>query len=725
MVTTISKLRREMLKYTDKRVKLMNQLLVGIRVIKMYAWETPQTQVVRSLIVVKDVVSHRCCVSSMLCLIDVVSHRCCASSMLCLIDVVPHTDGCLRPSMGPSSSHQNPHAMTLTHHPHHHHQITTTRGSELHQLGKMIPVRVAMQTMLFAAPTVAAVCSFLAYGGANPDAFTVQAIFTSIALFNLMRFPLIMLPFALVQLANAVVSMRRISQFLTLGERHETAEPLDEPGIRVEDAHFYWAHARGDAADAKDKEDAAKKELKKMYAKQRRASRMASLKRRLSRRRSDVVDVETDDDAAAVDVDAMQDGEEAAAASQPAAGDAAQDNKDDKDDKAGDASAAPVDDDAPGGMDAAGRFHLQDVSLEVPRGALVCVVGRVGSGKSSLISTWQTGHNGRDDDTRLLCFGLCGGHGVFWIVWRAWCVLVVNANDDERRVFCRQEGKSDGITCVNTGAILGEMERHRGRVFLGGSMAYAAQQAWIMNDTLQNNVLFGSEFDQARWERCLDACALAADLGILPGGAQTEIGEKGINLSGGQKQRVSLARAAYQDADVYVFDDPLSAVDVHVGKHIFTQCMQGGKGCGKGCGKGWRLDMQQAACCSSNVSRCCMCVCVCRCVFLKKKWTAPREVPFWILVAPHARRLHMPPRLRHAGSQDTAAGDQPAAVPALCGQGHLHGQRHHWGTGLCGGVHGQRGLCTHDGRVQRQGACELMRAVFGTLQPVSSAVAAR
>lgn len=260
----------------------------------------------------------------------------------------------------------------------------------------MIPVRVAMQTMLFAAPTVAAVCSFLAYGAANPDAFTVQAIFTSIALFNLMRFPLIMLPFALVQLANAVVSMRRISQFLTLSERHETAEPMEEPGIRVEDAHFYWAHARGDAADAKDKEDAAKKELKKMYAKERRASRMASLKRRLSRRRSsrsDVVDAsETEDDAAAVDVDAVQDGVDRSPSTKAVvAVDGAADGPAEEGQAPADAAKAPpppVDDNAPGGMDAAGRFHLQGVTLEVPKGSLVCVVGRVGSGKSSLISAW-------------------------------------------------------------------------------------------------------------------------------------------------------------------------------------------------------------------------------------------------------------------------------------------------------------------------------------------------
>ena len=98
-----------------------------------------------------------------------------------------------------------------------------------------------------------------------------------------------------------------------------------------------------------------------------------------------------------------------------------------------------------------------------------------------------------------------------------------------------------------------------------------AQQAWIQNTTLKDNILFGKEFDLQLYNRVIEACALKADLDILPAGDQTEIGEKGINLSGGQKQRVSLARAVYNDADIYMLDDPLSAVDAHVGKHIFEQ----------------------------------------------------------------------------------------------------------------------------------------------------------
>ncbi|KAL1139319.1 hypothetical protein AAG570_006305 [Ranatra chinensis] len=118
-------------------------------------------------------------------------------------------------------------------------------------------------------------------------------------------------------------------------------------------------------------------------------------------------------------------------------------------------------------------------------------------------------------------------------------------------------------------AFLGEMDKITGRVNTKGSIAYVPQLAWIQNATLQDNILFGKSLEKKSYHRIVDSCALKQDIDMLPGGDQTEIGEKGINLSGGQKQRVSLARAVYANADVYFLDDPLSAVDSHVGKHIF------------------------------------------------------------------------------------------------------------------------------------------------------------
>lgn len=149
---------------------------------------------------------------------------------------------------------------------------------------------------------------------------------------------------------------------------------------------------------------------------------------------------------------------------------------------------------------------LKGINVKIDRGSLTMVVGRVGQGKSSLIS-----------------------------------------------------------------AIIGEMYKLEGRVAVRGSLAYCPQSSWIINASVRDNILFGKPMDQERYNRVLECCSLLPDLAIFPANDETEIGERGINLSGGQKQRVSLARAAYQDADIYIMDDPLSAVDAHVDQHLWKQ----------------------------------------------------------------------------------------------------------------------------------------------------------
>ncbi|KAI1297541.1 hypothetical protein EDD11_007103 [Mortierella claussenii] len=123
------------------------------------------------------------------------------------------------------------------------------------------------------------------------------------------------------------------------------------------------------------------------------------------------------------------------------------------------------------------------------------------------------------------------------------------------------------------GALLGEMYKYSGSVVAYGSLAYVAQSAWILNDTVRNNIVFGQEYDKERYLQVIKACALISDFRMLINGDQTLIGEKGINLSGGQRQRISIARAVYANADVYIFDDPLSAVDAHVDRHIFEEAI--------------------------------------------------------------------------------------------------------------------------------------------------------
>ena len=103
-----------------------------------------------------------------------------------------------------------------------------------------------------------------------------------------------------------------------------------------------------------------------------------------------------------------------------------------------------------------------------------------------------------------------------------------------------------------------------------GRVAYVSQTAWIQTGSIQENILFGSEMDRQRYHDTLERCSLVKDLELLPYGDLTEIGERGVNLSGGQKQRIQLARALYQNADIYLLDDPFSAVDAHTATSLFN-----------------------------------------------------------------------------------------------------------------------------------------------------------
>jgi ATP-binding cassette subfamily C (CFTR/MRP) protein 1 len=124
-------------------------------------------------------------------------------------------------------------------------------------------------------------------------------------------------------------------------------------------------------------------------------------------------------------------------------------------------------------------------------------------------------------------------------------------------------------------ALGGEMRRTSGEVTFGASRSYCPQYAWIQNATVKENITFGKPFDQDWYDEVVDACALRPDLDMLPNGDLTEIGERGITVSGGQKQRLNIARAIYFNADIVLMDDPLSAVDAHVGRHIMDNAICG------------------------------------------------------------------------------------------------------------------------------------------------------
>ncbi|XP_075392495.1 ATP-binding cassette sub-family C member 12 isoform X3 [Tenrec ecaudatus] len=147
--------------------------------------------------------------------------------------------------------------------------------------------------------------------------------------------------------------------------------------------------------------------------------------------------------------------------------------------------------------------------------------------------------------------------------------------------FAVRKGKILGI-CGNVGsgkssliaALLGQMQLQEGIVAVNGTLAYVSQQAWIFHGNVRENILFGEKYDHQRYQHTVHVCGLEKDLSSLPYGDLTEIGERGLNLSGGQRQRISLARAVYSNHEIFLLDDPLSAVDAHVGKHVFEECIK-------------------------------------------------------------------------------------------------------------------------------------------------------
>ncbi|CAN1254225.1 ABC transporter C family member 6 [Linum perenne] len=142
----------------------------------------------------------------------------------------------------------------------------------------------------------------------------------------------------------------------------------------------------------------------------------------------------------------------------------------------------------------------------------------------------------------------------------------------EKVAICGEVGSGKSTLLA---AVFGEVPRTNGTMSVHGKIAYVSQTAWIQTATIRENILFGSVMEPVRYREVLERCCLVKDLEMLPNGDFTEIGERGVNLSGGQKQRIQLARALYQDADVYLLDDPFSAVDAHTATNLFNEYVMG------------------------------------------------------------------------------------------------------------------------------------------------------
>ncbi|XP_030759733.1 multidrug resistance-associated protein 4-like [Sitophilus oryzae] len=121
--------------------------------------------------------------------------------------------------------------------------------------------------------------------------------------------------------------------------------------------------------------------------------------------------------------------------------------------------------------------------------------------------------------------------------------------------------------------LLGEVPPTEGSLQIGGSISYSSQEPWLFVASVRKNIMFGKPYDSTLYNKVAHVCALEQDFKQFPYGDKTMVGERGVSLSGGQRARINLARAIYRQADIYLMDDPLSAVDTHVGKHLFEKCI--------------------------------------------------------------------------------------------------------------------------------------------------------
>ena len=334
-------------------------------------------------------------------------------------------------------------------------RVRKIRDREVGLVWKSQKVGALFGVALFSTPVFIAVCSLGTYSLSGNPIITSKA-YTALALFNMLRFPLVLVPFLLNTLLNALNAIQRLASFLDADECEEYEVDLSEPGtVRCTDATVAWP-----TLPKKPEEEAPKGPPGRSSKKE---------KKETNEKKEKKIEEDKLEEAVTVDETVVN---------------------------------VTVAEEEP--------FELAGLDFEVKPRTLTMIVGPVGCGKSTLASALNK-----------------------------------------------------FVTCKS------------GDIKVSGAVSFCAQQAWILNATVKENIVFGQVYDENKYEKAVRLAQLASDLEILPAGDQTTIGERGVTLSGGQKQRVAIARALYAESDVYIFDDPLSAVDNHVGSALFKEVMTG------------------------------------------------------------------------------------------------------------------------------------------------------
>ncbi|KAE8210857.1 hypothetical protein CF327_g5323 [Tilletia walkeri] len=391
------------------------------------------------------------------------------------------------------------------------------RRQELKGIRTILIIRAGNQSVAFAMPVLASVLAFIVYTLlGNP--LDAANIFTALTLFNLLRLPLMFLPLCLSATADAASAFERLYGVFLADEMKETSirDPNATDALKLVDASFVWEEVKAQ------EEELTSSEAKKQKAQAKKAAKAEhdQDKARDPKAHKGVADLIGGSRRGSVAPSGV--------ASPTTRADLETQAHDNTAQGPGTLAGAQV---GPGPFNATidaladlekakseaedepenKPFQLNNLNVTIPRGTLIAIVGPVGCGKSSLLQ-----------------------------------------------------------------GCLGEMRKTSGSVTWGSqSVAYCSQTAWIMSATVRENIVFGQPWDEKRYWEAVRLSELTSDLEMLPAGDSTEIGERGVNLSGGQKQRINIARALYFDADIFTFDDPLSALDAHVGKAVFENAIMG------------------------------------------------------------------------------------------------------------------------------------------------------
>ena len=348
-------------------------------------------------------------------------------------------------------------------------KILALRNTELAVLWNYFVADYCSTLLWSSVPLLVAVGTFAVYVWTGNTLDVAEAL-TALALFEILRFPLFMLPQVINNIVEAMISLQRVQAFLLCEDHHPIPEG-DQDGIHIHNASFVYDSKRSNSVSPK-----SKAQNDQINLDQQQISDMDWEIRILKSQLQDAENLIHELETGAEHNDHLQCKSLKSTCSVPADT----------------------------------LLSLRRITLECKPGDFIAVVGAVGAGKSTLLIS-----------------------------------------------------------------ILGELRPLTGGfVTVKGSIAYFGQNPFILNDTVRGNILFGNtQIDLKKYRSAISVCALNTDLQMLPGGDDCEIGEKGITLSGGQKARIAMARAVYHDADIYLLDDPLAAVDAHVGRHLFHHCI--------------------------------------------------------------------------------------------------------------------------------------------------------